>query len=159
MVSDPPDSPDETRPPRPTLRDAAVHVGYKPGVTDPVAKSFRIAIEDTLGRSLGADAAVFTSRLFLFRGIDVAQAERIAGELLANPVIQTVRVCSHDDLLGSPPRLDVPRVAPHPRPKVLAVELSGAAAVAALMSGRVKPSKGACVAALLCGAGVAGLGS
>ncbi len=40
----------------------------------------------------------------------------------------------------------------------LAVELSGAAAVAALMSGRVRAPKGACVAALLCGAGVAGLG-
>ena len=52
--------------------DVAVHVGYKPGVTDPVAKSARIAIEDTLGRTLGADAAVFTSRLFLFRG-DIRQ--------------------------------------------------------------------------------------
>jgi len=105
--------------------DVAVHVGYKPGVTDPVAKSARIAIEDTLGRTLGPDAAVFTSRLFLFRGIDVAQAERIAGELLANPVIQTASVRSRDDLLSSPPSLEVPRVAAHPRPRVLPIDLSG----------------------------------
>ncbi len=34
--------------------DVAVSVGYKPGVTDPVGKSARVAIEDLLGRPLGA---------------------------------------------------------------------------------------------------------
>ena len=33
--------------------DAAVRVAYKPGVTDPVGKSAKVAIQDTLGRDLG----------------------------------------------------------------------------------------------------------
>ena len=35
--------------------DVVVSVGYRPGVTDPVGKSARVAIEDLLGRSLGDD--------------------------------------------------------------------------------------------------------
>ena len=35
--------------------DVVVGVGYKPGVTDPVGKSARVAIEDTLGRRLEDD--------------------------------------------------------------------------------------------------------
>jgi len=72
--------------------DVAVTVGYKPGVTDPVGKSARVAVEDCLGRELGAAAAVYCSRLYLFRGVQREQAERIAGELLANPVIQTIGI-------------------------------------------------------------------
>ena len=33
--------------------DAAITVGYKPGVTDPVGKSARVSIEDTLGSAAG----------------------------------------------------------------------------------------------------------
>ena len=56
--------------------DLVVAVGYKPGVTDPVGKSARIAVEDTLGRSLGDDAAVYCSRLYRLGGVDRGQAER-----------------------------------------------------------------------------------
>ncbi len=75
--------------------DAAVAVGCKPGVTDPVGKSARVAIEDTLGRPLGEQAAVYCSRLYLLHGVQQEQAERIASELLANPVIQTIDVASY----------------------------------------------------------------
>ena len=105
--------------------DAAVTVGYKPGVTDPVGKSAKVAIEDTLGRSLGGPAAVYCSRLYLLHGVDRGAAERIAAELLANPVIQTARIESYDEWNGSPPDLSVPRVEGHVTPEIERVDLSG----------------------------------
>src|SRR5512139_777784 len=44
--------------------DRAIGVAFKPGVTDPVGRSAKVAVEDTLGRRLGDDAAVFTSTLY-----------------------------------------------------------------------------------------------
>src|SRR5262245_21187434 len=57
--------------------DVAVEVGFKPGVTDPVGRSARVCVEDTLGRSLPEDAAVYTSTLYLLEGLDEAEAGRI----------------------------------------------------------------------------------
>ena len=71
--------------------DIGIRVAYKPGVADPVGKSAKVAIRDTLGRDLGEEAAVYTSVLYLLEGVDRQQGERIAFELLANPVIQTLR--------------------------------------------------------------------
>jgi phosphoribosylformylglycinamidine synthase len=105
--------------------DAAVTVAYKPGVTDPVGKSARVAVADTLGREIGEDAAVYTSTLYLLDGVGLDQAERIAWELLANSVIQTVKVESPEQWAGAGPDLSVPRVPPHDRPRVQAVDLCG----------------------------------
>jgi phosphoribosylformylglycinamidine synthase len=105
--------------------DVAVSVGYKPGVTDPVGKSALVAVRDTLARDLGADAAVYSSTLYLFEGIDRDGAERAALELLANPLIQEVTVQTRAEWDAAPPDLTVPRVAAHPRPEVRHVDLSG----------------------------------
>jgi phosphoribosylformylglycinamidine synthase len=105
--------------------DVAVTVGYKPGVTDPVGKSALVAIEDTLGRPMGEDAVVFCSRLYLLGGVDTNQGERIAAELLANPVIQTTLLQGYDEWKTSPPDLSVPRVADHAAPAAAPVDLSG----------------------------------
>ncbi len=90
--------------------DVAVTVGHKPGVTDPIGKSALVAVGDTLQRALPGDAAVFTSTLYLFEGIDAATAERIALGLLANPVIETIDVKTREELSGAAPDLSVPRV-------------------------------------------------
>ncbi len=90
--------------------EVAVTVGYKPGVTDPVGRSAKVAIEDMLQRPLGDAAAVYCSREYLFDGVNREQAERIAAELLANPVMQTRDVRSWDDWRATPPDLSVPRV-------------------------------------------------
>jgi phosphoribosylformylglycinamidine synthase len=103
--------------------DWVVEVGYKPGVTDPVGKSARVAVEDTLGRELGAEAAVYCSRRYALSGVDADQTERIATQLLANPVIQTVRIQSWDAWRESPPDLTVPRVADHATPEPATVDL------------------------------------
>jgi phosphoribosylformylglycinamidine synthase len=105
--------------------DVAVAVGFRPGVTDPVARSARVAIEDLLGRPLGTPAAVYTSRVYLLTGVGRADAETIARRLLANEVIERVSVQTWAEWRASPPDLSVPRVAEHaPRP-VETVRLEG----------------------------------
>jgi len=106
--------------------DVIVGVGYKPGVTDPVGKSAKVAVEDTLGRSLGEDVAVYCSRLYLLAGVDSVQARRIAEDLLANPVIQTIDVAGWTEWLASEPDLSVPRVPAGDVPAVERIDLSGA---------------------------------
>lgn len=101
----------------------AVRVAYKPGVADPVGRSARVAIEDTLGRSLADDAAVYTSTLYLIDGISADDAERVARELLANPLIQTWRVATHEEWTRTPPDLSVPKVAGGERPPVRTIDL------------------------------------
>jgi phosphoribosylformylglycinamidine synthase len=105
--------------------DVAVSVGYKPGVTDPVGKSALVAVRDTLGRDLEADAAVYTSTLYLFEGLDRDGVERAALELLGNPLIQEVSIRTRAEWEASPPDLSVPRVEAHPRPDVARIDLSG----------------------------------
>lgn len=101
----------------------AVRVAYKPGVADPVGRSARVAIEDTLGRSLADDAAVYTSTLYLIDGISADDAERVARELLANSLIQTWRVATHEEWARTPPDLSVPKVAGGERPPVRIIDL------------------------------------
>jgi phosphoribosylformylglycinamidine synthase len=103
--------------------DVVVSVGYKPGVTDPVGKSARVCIEDLLGRSLGEGAHVYSGRMFLLSGCDVAAAREIAKALLANEVIERITVQSFADWRGSPPDLETPRVAEHAPQAVEAVSL------------------------------------
>ena len=112
--------------------DVAVSVGFKPGVTDPVAKSARVAIEDLLGRPLGEGSHVYTSRLYLLDGVTEAEAGRIARALLANEVIERVSVQPYARWKESPPDLSVPRVAEHaPRPvEAVSLEIPDDALVA-----------------------------
>src|SRR5262245_2258620 len=105
--------------------DVAVTVAYKPGVTDPVGKSARVCIEDTLGRKLADDAGGYTYTLSLIAGVDSDQAARIANELLANPVIQSTRIESYDAWKEAPLDLAIPKVAAHARPPVATIDLSG----------------------------------
>jgi phosphoribosylformylglycinamidine synthase len=103
--------------------DVVVSVGYKPGVTDPVGKSARVCVEDLLGRPLGDGAHVYSGRMFLLTGCDVATATRVAKALLANEVIERITVQSFAEWKGSPPDLTTPRVAEHAPRAVEAVSL------------------------------------
>ena len=64
-------------------------------------------------------------RLYLLRGADLEQSQRIASELLANPVIQTIDVMRWDDWLATDPDLTVPRVPGEGVPEVARVALDG----------------------------------
>jgi phosphoribosylformylglycinamidine synthase len=105
--------------------DVAVAVGYRPGVTDPVGKSARVAAEDLLGRSLGPGAAVYTSRLYLLTGVSRADADAIARRLLANEVIERIAIQTWAEWRASVPDLSVPRVAEHTARPAETVPLEG----------------------------------
>ena len=64
--------------------DWALWVGYKPGVKDNEGATAIEAMADALGRALGGDEAVFSSRLYLLQAPKLSQegAEAICRELL-----------------------------------------------------------------------------
>lgn len=105
--------------------DVAIEVAYQPGVTDPVGKSAKVAIGDILGHDLAPEATVYTSVVYLLEGIDRAGAERVAFELLANPLIQTVRLMEWAEWNAAPPSTEAPKVGRGDRPAVRAIDLSG----------------------------------
>ena len=74
--------------------DWCVWVGYRPGVRDNPGSTAVEAIEDVLELKFPADADVYTSRRYCIKGpsLSRADAELIARELLANDIIQQVRV-------------------------------------------------------------------
>ena len=78
--------------------DWVIWVGYRPGVRDNPGATAVEAIEDCLGLRLKANEAVFTSRRYCIRaeGLDRNDLDRIAGQLLANDIIQQWRVFSRD---------------------------------------------------------------
>ncbi len=74
-----------------------IEVGFKPGVTDNVGKTSREAIADIFGDEFG-ECSVFTSKQYVIKGkIDRAQAEAIAGGLLANGLIEQWRVADFEE--------------------------------------------------------------
>ncbi len=76
--------------------DWAIWVGFKPGVRDTAGAVAKEAIEAFLARTLPPEAAVYTSKLYLFSGADLTgvQMSQVARELLANDMIQEFRIFS-----------------------------------------------------------------
>ena len=68
--------------------------GFPSLMNDAPARNHSVAIEDTLGRKLDERDAVYTSTLYLLEGVGRDDAGRIAVELLANPVIETISVAT-----------------------------------------------------------------
>ncbi len=79
--------------------DWVIEVSYKPGVTDNVGRTAKLATEDLLRRRLSGGEAVYTSTQYLISGrITRPQAWRIGKELLANEVIENALILSHDEV-------------------------------------------------------------
>ncbi len=75
-----------------------IWVGYRPGVKDNPGDTAREIMEDVLGRKLGPGEAVYTSRRYCMTGrLTKDEARLIANELLANDIIQQVRIYSADE--------------------------------------------------------------
>jgi phosphoribosylformylglycinamidine synthase len=79
--------------------DWAVWVGFRPGVRDTAGAVAREAVAAYLSRALPPEAAVYTSKLYLFSGpqLDAPQMTRVARELLANDMIQEFRLYSREE--------------------------------------------------------------
>jgi phosphoribosylformylglycinamidine synthase II len=89
-----------------------IEVGFRPGVTDNVGKTAREGIEAVLGRHLAPEEAVYTSRQYLLTGrLTRGEVERVAGDLLANSLIQRWEIRSSEDWAeGYDTNLGVPKV-------------------------------------------------
>ena len=102
----------------------AIRVGYKPGVTDNVGASAKVAIGDLLGRILAEDESAYSSTLYLLRGeIDHDDAWRVAADLLANPLIQSIEVHSFEQWSTQAPDTTSPRITSRYEPTVETLNL------------------------------------
>ena len=84
----------------PPFQGAIAEVGFKPGVTDAVGMTTVEAVKDATGKVL--DAA-YTSRQYLFHGVNVETAERIVRDLIANSLIERWTVVEGRSYAGFPP--------------------------------------------------------
>jgi len=84
--------------PLPVEFDWIVWVGYRAGVRDNPGATAVEAIEDVLEISFGSDHAVYTSKRYCLCGSGLAEADmnKIAGELLANDIIQQWKMFPKD---------------------------------------------------------------
>jgi len=76
--------------------DWIIWVGFRPGVRDNPGSTAIEAIEDLTGRRFSADESVYTSKRHCIqgRGLTAGDMDKIAGELLANNIIQQWKIFS-----------------------------------------------------------------
>ncbi len=81
--------------------DWLMEIGFRPGVTDNVGRTTKIAIEDLLNRDLKTSDGVYTSVQYLIKGAELGceDVERIARELLANALIERWTIMSYGEVM------------------------------------------------------------
>jgi len=90
--------------------DMLIEVGLRPGVTDNTGRTAKEAVQYLTGRSFADGEAVYTSTQYLLTGLtDKKIAEQIAGDFLANGLIQHWVILTSDEL---DPQVGVPVVVP-----------------------------------------------
>jgi phosphoribosylformylglycinamidine synthase II len=78
--------------------DWLIWIGFRPGVRDTGGSTAVEAIEDLLKIRLKDGEAVYTSKIYEIQGhLTEEQANKIAGEILANDIIQQYRIYSKKD--------------------------------------------------------------
>jgi phosphoribosylformylglycinamidine synthase II len=85
---------------RPLARafDWVIEVGFLPGVTDNVGRTAREALEACLTIRLKENEKIYTSRQYLIKGkLSRAEAERIATELLGNPLVNRFEIRGREE--------------------------------------------------------------
>ncbi|QTA79445.1 Phosphoribosylformylglycinamidine, synthase subunit [Desulfonema limicola] len=78
--------------------DQIIWVGFRPGVRDNPGATAVEAVEDILKISLGKDEAIYTSKRYCLKGINLSSehAEIIAARILANDIIQQWKIYSKE---------------------------------------------------------------
>ncbi len=104
-----------------------VEVGYKPGVTDNVGTTARAVVQDILDHPLAFRESVYTSIQYFFRGKKLSREdmERIAFDLLANPLIHSVQVFSAEEWASAAVDEAVPAILEKTDIRVGTYDLSG----------------------------------
>jgi phosphoribosylformylglycinamidine synthase subunit PurSL len=107
--------------------DWLVEVGFKPGVTDNVGTTAKAVVQDVLDRPLSSLEAVYTSIQYFIRGNRLTREDmaRIARDLLANPLIQTMRVFSAAEWATAPIDESVPAIRETSNIKIGCYDLNG----------------------------------
>ncbi len=102
-----------------------IEVGFKPGVTDNVARTAVLAIEDVTGHKFQPGETVFTSRQYLLAGGNLSRkkVESIAAGLLANEMVQQWAVIDYDSFKIKRPALPLPEVKISREPEVKSINL------------------------------------
>ncbi|MBO7146885.1 MAG: phosphoribosylformylglycinamidine synthase subunit PurS [Lentisphaeria bacterium] len=92
--------------------DFLAAVGFRPGVTDNVARTAHEAIGDIIGRKLRKDEQVFSSVEYLFKAPSLTQDKllEIARSVLANELIESVKVLSAEEVRTNGIPLNKPEV-------------------------------------------------
>ena len=92
--------------------DWMVEVGFKPGVTDNVGTTARAVVQEVLDRPLAQTECVYTSIQYFFRSSKLVRdgVERIARDLLANPLIHAIQVFSAAEWASAPVGAAVPAI-------------------------------------------------
>ncbi|MGB2762238.1 MAG: phosphoribosylformylglycinamidine synthase subunit PurS [Minisyncoccales bacterium] len=89
--------------------DWLIEIGFKPGVTDNVAKTAKGAIEDMLGKKINGD--IYTSKKYLIAGqLEKKDIEKIAQDILANELIQRWLILNKKSLKRKNIYLPIPKV-------------------------------------------------
>ncbi len=78
--------------------DWIIWIGYRPGVRDTAGSTAAEAIEDLLRIKFKPDNTVYTSKIYEIRGkLNLEEVRKIAGNLLANDIIQQWKVFSREE--------------------------------------------------------------
>ncbi|MFP3982085.1 MAG: AIR synthase-related protein [Desulfurivibrionaceae bacterium] len=105
--------------------DWLIEIGFRPGVTDNEGRTAARALELLIGRKLKDGEGVYTSRQYLIEGeVTPEEARKIAGEALANDLIQRSTIMSRDQFRtegGIPPF--APRVVDETPARVAEIDL------------------------------------
>ena len=119
--------------------DWTIWVGYRPGVRDNPGSTAMEAVADILGTALGSHGAIYTSKRYCLKGKSVtrADADKIAGELLANDIIQQWKIYAPaawdpDEGIG----IIIPKVVLDHTPTVTTIPVDNDAALAAVSNER-----------------------
>ena len=79
--------------------DWSLWIGYRPGVKDNPGATAMEAVTDILNRPFGPKEAIYTSKRYCLTGAGLSkpEVETVAGELLANDIIQQWRIYSSEE--------------------------------------------------------------
>ncbi|MCG8616271.1 MAG: AIR synthase-related protein, partial [Desulfobacterales bacterium] len=79
--------------------DWCIWIGFRPGVKDNAGATAAEAIKDVLGKTFTPDEGIYTSKRYCLKGagLEKADVEKIAAEILSNSIIQQFRVFHKDE--------------------------------------------------------------
>lgn len=107
--------------------DWLIEVGYKPGVTDNVGRTAASLVADVMGAPSGMNEGLSSGIQYFLSGPDLtrAQAEAIAWNLLANPLIQTAEIFSPAEWDAHPVDRRIPAMSDTAPAEIKTFDLSG----------------------------------